>query len=104
MPRNPKHRCCRSDASGLYYKPRGIPLGALKLELVQLDEFEAMRLCDLDGLEQAEAGEKMGVSRGTIQRLLESGRKKLLQALVEQKAIQIGELPSCCGNGKRCNE
>jgi predicted DNA-binding protein (UPF0251 family) len=76
----------------------------MEMELLQLDEFEAMRLCDLDGLEQAEAGDKMGVSRGTIQRLLESGRKKLLRALVERKALQIGELPSCCGNGKRCEE
>ncbi len=104
MPRHPKHRCCRSDASGLYYKPRGIPMSNMEMELLQLDEFEAMRLCDLDGLEQAEAGDKMGVSRGTIQRLLESGRKKLLRALVERKALQIGELPSCCGNGKRCEE
>ena len=73
-------------------------------ELLQLDEFEAMRLCDLDGLEQGEAGEKMGVSRGTIQRLLDTGRKKLIQALVERKSIQIGEFPSCCKKGKRCEE
>lgn len=102
MPRHPKHRCCRLDASGLYYKPRGVPMASLEMTSLELDEFEAMRLCDLDGLEQSAAGEKMGVSRGTIQRLLESGRKKLLQALVERKALQIGELPSCCGNGKRC--
>lgn len=76
----------------------------LESELLQLDEFEAMRLCDLDGLEQGEAGDKMGVSRGTIQRLLETGRKKLIQAIVEKKSIQIGEFPSCCKHGKRCDE
>lgn len=102
MPRNPKHRCCRFDASGLFYKPRGIPMRDLECELIELDEFEAMRLCDVDSLEQAEAGEKMGVSRGTIQRLLETGRRKLILAIVEKKALQIGELPSCCNHGKRC--
>lgn len=103
MPRHPKHRCCRFDASGLYYKPRGVPMASLELETLELDEFEAMRLCDLDGLEQTEAGEKMGVSRGTIQRLLETGRKKLISAFLERKALQVGVLPSCCGNGKRCD-
>ena len=91
MPRNPKCRCCRLDASGLYYKPRGVPMADLELLVIPLDEFESMHLCDLDGLDQAAAGEKMGVSRGTVQRLLESGRRKLLQAIVDKQAIQIGE-------------
>jgi predicted DNA-binding protein (UPF0251 family) len=56
---------------------------------LQLDEFEAMRLCDLDGKNQIEASEIMGISRGTIQRLLESGRKKLADALLNSKAINI---------------
>lgn len=76
----------------------------LQREQLDLDEFEAMRLCDLEGLEQAQAGEQMGVSRGTVQRLLETGRKKLISAIVERKSIQIGELPSCCINGNRCPE
>jgi predicted DNA-binding protein (UPF0251 family) len=79
-------------------------MAELEHELLQLDEFEAMRLCDLDGLEQGEAGDKMGVSRGTIQRLLLTGRQKLIQALVSRKSIQIGEFPSCCKHGKRCEE
>ncbi len=104
MPRHMKHRCCRLDTSGLSYKPRGIPMAELEHEYLKLDEFEAMRLCDLDGLEQGEAGTQMGVSRGTIQRLLETGRKTLIQALVNRKSIQIGELPSCCKHGKMCEE
>jgi uncharacterized protein len=51
------------------------------------DELEALKLCDLDDLTQEEAGEKMGVSRGTIQRLLSSARKKTAMALSECKAI-----------------
>lgn len=102
MPRTPKHRCCRSDASGRFYKPRGVPMRELECIKLELDEFEAMRLCDMDLLDQTEAGERMGVSRGTIQRLLESARKKLIQAIVEKHGFQIGILPTCCGRDKRC--
>jgi predicted DNA-binding protein (UPF0251 family) len=56
---------------------------------VELSELEAMRLCDLDGLSQGQAGERMGVSRGTVQRLLKRGRAKVLRALVGSRAILI---------------
>jgi predicted DNA-binding protein (UPF0251 family) len=52
-------------------------------------ELEAFRLVDLEGLSQEEAGEKMGVSRGTVWRLLESARKKTAQALTEGRPISI---------------
>ena len=52
-------------------------------------ELEAFRLVDLEGLSQEEAGEKMGVSRGTIWRLLENARKKTAQALTEGRPISI---------------
>ena len=56
---------------------------------LKLDEFEALRLCDYDGLSQIEAGEAMGVSRGTIQRLLLSGRKKFVDVLLHSKELII---------------
>ena len=56
-----------------------------------LDELEAMRLCDVLGLEQTEAGERMLVSRGTVQRLLKSGRAKTTRAILESAALMIGE-------------
>jgi len=61
-----------------------------------LDELEAMRLTDLDGLQQEEAAEAMGISRGTIQRLLESGRKKTLDALVNGKALSFADADHVC--------
>ncbi len=51
------------------------------------DELEALKLCDLDDLTQEEAGRKMGVSRGTVQRILSSGRKKVAAALAGGKAV-----------------
>jgi predicted DNA-binding protein (UPF0251 family) len=53
------------------------------------DELEALRLCDGLGLTQEDAGEKMGVSRGTVQRLVSSGRQKLITAIVAGQALVL---------------
>jgi predicted DNA-binding protein (UPF0251 family) len=63
-----------------------VELESIRLEL---SELEAMRLCDLDGCDQAAAGRRMEVSRGTVQRLLKSGRTKLVRALLESRALLI---------------
>lgn len=52
-------------------------------------EIEAQRLVDLEGLSQEEASESMGVSRGTVWRLLQAARKKAAQSLVEGRPILI---------------
>jgi predicted DNA-binding protein (UPF0251 family) len=51
------------------------------------DELEALKLCDLDDLKQEEAGVRMGVSRGTVQRILSAARKKVAMALARGMAI-----------------
>jgi predicted DNA-binding protein (UPF0251 family) len=53
------------------------------------DEVEALMLCDERGLTQEETGQKMGVSRGTVQRLVASGRKKLIAAIVAGHALVV---------------
>jgi predicted DNA-binding protein (UPF0251 family) len=53
------------------------------------DELEAMRLCDMDELYQERAARQMGISRRTLERILDSGRKKVIDALFHGKAIQI---------------
>lgn len=69
------------------------------MEVIQLayDELEALHLCDGEGNTQEEAGVCMGVSRGTVQRLLADARRKVARALVEQKALAISGAP---GMGK----
>lgn len=89
LPRCKKKRCCRCLEGEIVYKPVAIPCSDLQEICIQLDEFEAMRLCDLEELDQTAAGERMGVSRGTVQRLLTSGRRKLLEALINTAAIRI---------------
>jgi predicted DNA-binding protein (UPF0251 family) len=61
------------------------------MDVVQLaqDELETLHLCDGEGMTQEEAGCHMGVSRGTVQRLLASARCKVARALVGQKALAI---------------
>jgi predicted DNA-binding protein (UPF0251 family) len=54
-----------------------------------LDQFEAMRLCDVENLDQDEAGRRMGVSRGTVQRLLYSGRRRVVEAILNMNALII---------------
>lgn len=64
-------------------------MAELEIVRLSLSEWEALRLCDLEGCDQAVAGRSMGVSRGTVQRLLKSGRRKLLSAILETKALVI---------------
>ena len=72
-----------------FFKPAGVPAALLQAVRLSLEEIEAIRLKDLEGLEQEECAEKMQVSRPTFHRVLESGRRKLADALVNGKAIQI---------------
>jgi len=72
-----------------YFKPRGIPLSVLEEVVLTVDEFEALRLADLEGLYQEQAAEKMKVSRQTFGRIIDSAHKKVAEALVQGKALKI---------------
>jgi predicted DNA-binding protein (UPF0251 family) len=72
---------------GRAFKPAGIPMTEIERITLYDDELEALKLCDRDDLTQEEAGGRMGISRGTVQRLLSSARKKTAMALSECKAI-----------------
>jgi len=72
-----------------YFKPQGIPLCFLEEVVLDIDELEAVRLCDLKNLDQIEAAKKIKVSQSTLQRILSSGRQKIAQALILGKAIKI---------------
>jgi len=61
----------------------------LEVEILTLDEFEAVRLADLEGLYQEQAAEKMKVSRQTFGRIIESAHRKVAAALVKGKALRI---------------
>jgi len=71
------------------YKPAGVPLdGLLRVKLLH-EEREALRLADLEGLTQAEAAKRMGVSRSTFQRIISHGRRQVAMALCGGHALQV---------------
>ena len=90
-PRPKKTRHCRGNFCGNAFKPTGKPLVELNRIPLYRDELEALKLCDYDGLTQEQAGEKMGVSRGTVQRILTSARRKAAEALTTGAALVFGE-------------
>jgi predicted DNA-binding protein (UPF0251 family) len=89
MGRFRKKRNCRHLGAGKIYKPAGIPARDLTSVTIAIDEFEAMRICDLEGKSQIETGEIMDISRATVQRLLHSGRSKTINAMLHNMAIII---------------
>ena len=88
--KKPRHYNCpyRGDAEEVY-KPAGTPLRDLEKIVIFRDEMEAMFLCDAENLTQEEAGKRMGVSRGTVQRLLAQARRKTIEAVVLGKALMV---------------
>jgi len=72
-----------------YFKPAGIRMMHLEEIIIAVDEFEAIRLKDYESMDQTEAAKKMGISQPTFQRLLNSARKKIADAVVNGKAIRI---------------
>jgi len=72
-----------------FFKPAGMPLRALEEIQLTVEEAEAIRLKDLEGLEQEEGAEKMNISRPTFQRILASARQKIADALLNGRAIRI---------------
>ena len=72
-----------------YFIPSETDVDELPENILKLEELEAIRLKDLEGLEQGECAEKMEVSRPTFQRILSSAREKIADSLVNGKTIHI---------------
>jgi predicted DNA-binding protein (UPF0251 family) len=89
MSRPPKCRRVGFIPEMTYFKPAGVPIRALEEVCISVEEAEAIRLKDLEGLDQEEGAQKMNVSRPTFQRMLTSARAKLADALLNGKAIRI---------------
>ncbi len=82
MPRPCKRRRIRGNPNSNYFKPAGIRKIDLDESVLNLDEFEAIRLVDVEEIDQIKAADKMHVSQPTFSRILSSGRKKIADAIV----------------------
>ena len=91
MPRRKIPRCVRFKPNVYYFKPQGIPLRMLEEVVLRPDELEALKLYEIDGLNQIMAAKKMKISQPTLARLLDSANKKIAQAIITGKAIRIEE-------------
>ena len=89
MPRpfRPRRVCCNPESN--YFKPRGIPIDALEEVNLTMDELEAVRLADLEGMYQEDAASKMNISRQTFGNIIVSAHKKIADSLVNSKALKI---------------
>lgn len=72
-----------------YFKPQGIPMRFLEVVDLSLEEVEALRLKNIEDLDQIEAAEKMHTSQSTFQRILSSANKKISIAIIDGKAIRV---------------
>jgi predicted DNA-binding protein (UPF0251 family) len=75
-------------AAGLF-KPAGVPACALEQVTLTLDEVEALRLADLNGLHHEQAAAEMEISRPTFSRIVEEARRKVADALIHGKALRL---------------
>ncbi len=89
MARPKKCRCVTSRPNAIYFKPRGIPLTDLEEVSISLDEFEAIRLADYEGLYHEDSAVKMTISRPTFGRILSEAHRKIAECLVKGKALRI---------------
>ena len=72
-----------------YFRPSGVSSAQLHEVILSIEEVEAIRLKDMEGLEQEECAQEMKISRSTFARELNSGRQKVADALTNGKAIRI---------------
>ncbi len=86
-----KPRFIGSWTGGIAFVPTPfIPsAGYCNAVLLTPDEFEAFKLAYFDGLDQETAAGRMGVSRGTLWRMLDSARKKIATALVQRRPLVV---------------
>lgn len=102
-------KCCRrvtGEPDCRVFKPVGASCAALEEMVLSIDEFEAIRLADLEGLYQEQAAERMNVSRQTFGRIIESARRKVAQVLAGGLALRIegGAIEMPGQSMFRCNQ
>lgn len=105
MPRPLKWRkvCCLPGNNE--FGPMNMEASLPGTVLMTVDEYETIRLIDLEGLTQEECAEQMNVARTTVQRIYFEARKKIAESLVLGRILKIegGEFRLCDGSGSECH-
>ena len=107
--RPPKERRVEKIPPVCQFKPVGVPIFAVDEMIISVEEMEALRLSDVEDLDQAGGAESMGVSRPTFHRILTKARQKIAKFLWEGRSLRVeggAYRMKCCGEGERhfrCN-
>ncbi|VBB09746.1 Hypothetical protein LUCI_5044 [Lucifera butyrica] len=72
-----------------HYKPAGIPLRSIEEVILTVEEMEAIRLADMEQLDQAAAAERMEISRPTFHRIVNAAHQKIATALWQGQALRV---------------
>ncbi len=89
MPRPCRRRRVRGRPNSSFFKPAGIRKIDLEEAIINLDEFEAIRLIDFKQTPQEDAAKQMHISQPTLSRILKSARQKISDAIINGKSIKI---------------
>jgi len=89
MPRPQKQRTVQEPPKIQGLKPIGVPSRFLENVVLSIDEYEAIRIADYEGLDQQKAADIMEISRPTFTRLIEKARKKVADCIVDAKELVI---------------
>lgn len=105
MPRPMKWRNVCSLPKISTFGPIDLKIGDNNTVNMTIDEYEAIRLIDLEGFNQEKCAQHMKVARTTVQGIYNSARKKIAEAIIEGKLLFIdgGEYRICDGSHERCN-
>ena len=103
MPRPRKMRFIQGQPMANRFHPNRVPEADVKTVILPVEGLEAIRLNDLEGLDQETSSQSMGVSRQTFGRILRHARNKIAEALVMGKQLRIegGDFEMPCGGMKR---
>jgi predicted DNA-binding protein (UPF0251 family) len=104
MPRPRKWRkvCCLPESN--QFGPLNVQIKQEHFITMTVDEYETIRLIDLEGFTQEECANQMNIARTTVQGIYNDARKKLAESLVNGKALRIegGDYKLCDGLEKSC--
>lgn len=104
MPRPRKWRkvCCLPESNR--FGPLNVTINHEQFVVMTVDEYETIRLIDLEEFTQEECADQMNIARTTVQRIYTDARRKLAQSLVNGKVLRIegGDYKLCEGHEKSC--
>lgn len=104
MPRPRKCRkvCCLPEST--QFGPLDLMNESDTYVFMTVEEYETIRLIDLEGLTQEECSEQMNIARTTVQRIYADARRKTAEVLVQGKTLKIegGDYQLCDGRGITC--